>query len=190
MSSWSSCILQGRRKWLSKWLMLDFLPCFSRWRSKLVQIKFEKNKCSRHYAKYWTYIWTYTWSSNTLMRKLLFTSTSMRTLKFYLFFLAMPVTCGSFWGRGRNLYHSSDLSHSSDNARSLITRPPGNSGENWSLKVLSNLIFTSKWQSLNAYWGSTHRYHHVAIQSGLIRADSTSLTLHRRSTNSASNFMN
>ena len=33
----------------------------------------------------------------------------------------------NFLGQGSNLHHSSDLSHSSDNDRSLTTRQPGNS---------------------------------------------------------------
>ena len=32
-----------------------------------------------------------------------------------------------FWGQGSNTYHSSDLSHSSNNAGSLTTRPEWNS---------------------------------------------------------------
>ena len=58
-SSWGSCTLQGRRKGLSKWLILDFPPHFGRWRFKLVLMKSEKiKKCARHYAKYWTYTWS------------------------------------------------------------------------------------------------------------------------------------
>ena len=33
---------------------------------------------------------------------------------------------GKFLGQGSNLHHSGDLSHSSDHAGSLTSRPPGN----------------------------------------------------------------
>lgn len=37
----------------------------------------------------------------------------------FFFFLDVPTACGSFWGKGSNLSHSSTLSHYSDNAGSL-----------------------------------------------------------------------
>ena len=45
----------------------------------------------------------------------------------FFFFLAVPMACESSLGQGSKLLHSSDPSHSSDNARSLTARPPGNS---------------------------------------------------------------
>ena len=47
-----------------------------------------------------------------------------------------------FPGQGSNPHHSSDLSHRSDDVRSLTARPPGNSGNN---------IFKC-WERSQIYW--------------------------------------
>ena len=44
---------------------------------------------------------------------------NMPSTKIFMVFLATPAACGSSWGQGLNLCHSSDPSHSSDKARSL-----------------------------------------------------------------------
>ena len=45
----------------------------------------------------------------------------------YFFFFGHDHSMYEFPGEGSNMSHSSDLSHGNDNARSLTTRPPGNS---------------------------------------------------------------
>ena len=61
----------------------------------------------------------------------------------HLLFLAIPTVCRSSWDQGSNPWHSSDPSHCSDNARSLTSKPPGNS-----IPVCSLVFFSSlAWQS-------------------------------------------
>ena len=55
------------------------------------------------------------------------------TFNFIYLFIEAALVSWKFPGQGSNIRHGSDPSHSSDNAGSLIARPPGNS--------LSNLFF-------------------------------------------------
>ena len=48
-------------------------------------------------------------------------------LTFFFFFFGRACGIRKFLSQGSNLQHSSDLSHSRNNARSLTAEPPGNS---------------------------------------------------------------
>ena len=49
---------------------------------------------------------------------------------FFFFFLAIPSSMWKFPGQGSYLSHSSNPSHSSDNAQPSTAKPPENSGRN------------------------------------------------------------
>ena len=67
---------------------------------------------------------------------------SVLTLFIYLFIFGCTTACGSFGAR--DPYHDSDLSHSSDNTRSLTpTEPPGNSSTFFFFLFLFSFLFSA-----------------------------------------------
>ena len=75
--------------------------------------------------------------------------------QFFFFFLAMPVTCRSSPDQETvDRTHTTAVTHSNDNAKSLIARPPGNSNNAHQLikraaRLLRDFLFIRARQSLH-----------------------------------------